>query len=68
MIHHYEATSSWSAGVRGRLRAVRHLVSGGVTSTEMIPDILMMVTTESKEVYTIALISPGNKDRLFLYK
>ena len=49
---------------------MRHLVLGGVTSTEMIPDIQMMVTTESKEVYTIAiaLISHGNKDELFLYK
>ena len=51
-----------------RLRAVRHLVSGSVTSTVMIPDLQMMVTTESEEVHTIALTSPENKDGLFLFK
>ena len=51
-----------------RLRAVKHLVSGSVTSTDMIPDLQMMVTTESEEVHTIALTSPENKDGLFLFK
>ena len=51
-----------------RLRAVRHLVSGSVTSTDMIPDLQMMVSTESEEVHTIALTSPENKDGLFLFK
>ena len=68
MFRHYEAATSWSVGVRWRLSAVRHLVSGSVTSTEMIPDLQMMVITESKEVHTIALTSPENKDGLFLYK
>ena len=68
MFHQDEAATSWSAGGRVRLRAVRHLVSGSVTCTEMIPDLQMMVTTESKEVHTIALTSPENKDGLFLYK
>ena len=68
MFHQDEAANTWSAGGRVRLRAVRHLVSGSVTSTEMIPDLQMMVTTESKEVHTIALTSPENKDGLFVYK
>ena len=47
---------------------MRHLVSGSVTSTDMIPDLQMMVTTESEEVHTIALTSPEKKDGLFIYK
>ena len=47
---------------------MKHLVSGSVTSTDMIPDLQMMVTTESKEVHTNALTSPEKKDKLFLYK
>ena len=63
------ASSSWAAGGgRAVLRAVRHLVSGSVASTETIPDLQMMVTTESKEVHTIALTSPENRDGLFYYK
>ena len=68
MFHQDEAANTWSAGGRVRLRAVRHLVSGSVTSTDMIPDLQMTVSTESEGVHTIALTSPENKDGLFLFK
>jgi len=62
-------SSSWSSGQEVRLRAVRHLVSGRVTSVEQIPDLQMMVTvTSTQEVQTIALTSPENRDGLFYYK
>ena len=62
------SSGSWSQGEKVVLRAVRHLVSGSVVSTETIPDLQMMVTTESKEVHTIALTSPENRDGLYYYK
>jgi len=60
-------SSSWSSGQEVRLRAVRHLVSGRVTSVEEIPDLQMMVTSQ-QEVQTIALTSPENREGLFYYK
>merc|ERR1719369_2094809 len=60
-------TSSWSSGQEVKLRAVRHLVSGRVTSVEQIPDLQMMVTAQ-QEVQTIALTSPENRDGLYYYK
>ena len=62
------SSSSWSQGEKVVLRAVRYLVSGSVVSTETIPDLQMMVTTESKEVHTIALTSPETRDGLYYYK
>jgi len=68
-IFHEDASSTgWKSGDRVVLRAVRHLVSGTVATTETIPDLQMMVTTESKEVHTIALTSPENRDGLYYYK
>merc|ERR1719427_1502515 len=67
-IFHPDTTSStWSTGQEVRLRAVRHLVSGRVTSVEEIPDLQMMVTSQ-QEVQTIALTSPENREGLFYYK
>ena len=60
-------SSTWSTGQEVRLRAVRHLVSGRVTSVEEIPDLQMMVTSQ-QEVQTIALTSPENREGLFYYK
>ena len=62
------SSTSWQSGEKVMLRAVRHLVSGTVAATETIPDLQMMVTTESKEVHTIALTSPDNMDGLYYYK
>ena len=62
------SSTSWQSGEKVTLRAVRHLVSGTVATTDTIPDLQMMVTTESKEVHTIALTSPENKDGLYFYK
>jgi len=61
------SSSSWSSGQEVRLRAVRHLVSGRVTSVEEIPDLQMMVTSQ-QEAHTIALTSPENREGLFYYK
>jgi len=60
-------SSSWSSGQEVRLKAIRHLVSGRVTSVEEIPDLQMMVTSQ-QEVQTIALTSPENREGLFYYK
>jgi len=68
IFHQDASSSSWKSGEKVKLRAVRHLVSGSVASTETIPDLEMRVTTESNEVHTIALTSPENKNGLFYYK
>jgi len=67
IFHPDTTSSSWSSGQEVRLRAVRHLVSGRVTSVEEIPDLQMMVTSQ-QEVQTIALTSPENREGLFYYK
>jgi len=61
------SSSSWSSGQEVRLRAVRHLVSGRVTSVEEIPDLQMMVTSQ-QEAHTMALTSLENREGLFYYK
>ena len=68
IFHEDQSSTSWSSGDKVVLRSVRHLVSGSVVSTETIPDLQMKVTTESKEVHTMALTSPENKDGLYYYR
>jgi len=67
IFHPDTSSSSWTSGQEVKLRAVRHLVSGRVTSVEQIPDLQMMVTSQ-QEVQTIALTSPENREGLFYYK
>jgi len=60
--------TTWSAGSpQVRLRAVKHLVSGRVTSVEQIPDLQLTVISPT-ETKTIALTSPEEQDGLFYYK
>jgi len=61
------SANGWTAGQNVRMKAIRHLVSGRVTSVEEIPDLQMMVTSQ-QEVQTIALTSPENRDGLFSYR